>query len=104
MILLRFVKRLERAICSLFINWDFQVEQGRAAGGPGRQSGCTLPLRKRCGRVRLLARQSRTFGRGGHTVQLRLSKRTAGGVMVVDCSGTLVFGEESAALRDMDKK
>ena len=37
-------------------------------------------------------------------MQLRLSTRTAGGVMVVDCSGKLVFGEESAALRDMVKK
>ena len=37
-------------------------------------------------------------------MQLRLSTRTAGGIMVVDCSGKLVFGEESAALRDLVKK
>jgi anti-sigma B factor antagonist len=33
-------------------------------------------------------------------VQIKLSNRTVDGVMVVDCSGRLVFGEESAYLRD----
>jgi anti-sigma B factor antagonist len=37
-------------------------------------------------------------------MQLRMSTRTLDGVMVVDCSGRLVFGEESASLRDMVKK
>jgi anti-sigma B factor antagonist len=37
-------------------------------------------------------------------MQLRMSTRTLDGVMVVDCSGRLVFGEESASLREMVKK
>ena len=37
-------------------------------------------------------------------MQLRMSTRTVDGVMVVDCSGRLVFGEESASLRDTVKK
>lgn len=37
-------------------------------------------------------------------MQLRMSTRTLDGVMVVDCSGRLVFGEESASLRDTVKK
>ena len=37
-------------------------------------------------------------------MQLRMSTRTLDGVMVVDCSGRIVFGEESATLRDTIKK
>ena len=37
-------------------------------------------------------------------MQLRMSTRTLQGAMVVDCSGRLVFGEESASLRDPVKK
>jgi anti-sigma B factor antagonist len=33
-----------------------------------------------------------------------MSTRTLAGALVVDCSGRLVFGEESASLRDMVKK
>jgi anti-sigma B factor antagonist len=33
-----------------------------------------------------------------------MSTRSIEGVLVVDCSGRLVFGEESASLRDMVKK
>ncbi len=33
-----------------------------------------------------------------------MSTRTLEGVMVVDCSGRVVFGEESASLRDTIKK
>ena len=36
-------------------------------------------------------------------MQLRMSTRSLDGVMVVDCSGRLVFGEESASLREMVK-
>jgi len=36
-------------------------------------------------------------------MQLRMSTRSLEGVLVVDCSGRLVFGEESAGLRDMVK-
>jgi anti-sigma B factor antagonist len=36
-------------------------------------------------------------------MQLRMSTRTLDGVLVVDCSGRLVFGEESASLRDTVK-
>jgi anti-sigma B factor antagonist len=37
-------------------------------------------------------------------MQLRMSTRSLDGVMVVDCSGRVVFGEESASLRDVVKK
>jgi anti-sigma B factor antagonist len=37
-------------------------------------------------------------------MQLRMSTRTLEGALVVDCSGRLVFGEESASLRDVVKK
>jgi len=37
-------------------------------------------------------------------VQLRMSTRTIDGVLVVDCSGRIMFGEESATLRDTVKK
>jgi anti-sigma B factor antagonist len=36
-------------------------------------------------------------------MQLRMSTRSLEGVMVVDCSGRVVFGEESASLRDTVK-
>ncbi len=37
-------------------------------------------------------------------MQLRMSTRSMQGVLVVDCSGRIVFGEESASLRDSVKK
>ncbi|MBZ5546885.1 MAG: STAS domain-containing protein [Acidobacteriia bacterium] len=37
-------------------------------------------------------------------MQLRMSTRALEGAMVVDCSGRIVFGEESATLRDTVKK
>jgi anti-sigma B factor antagonist len=37
-------------------------------------------------------------------MQLRMSTRSVAGVLVVDCSGRVVFGEESASLRDTVKK
>lgn len=37
-------------------------------------------------------------------MQFKMSTRTVAGVMVVDCSGRLVFGEESASLRESVKK
>ena len=37
-------------------------------------------------------------------MQLKLSTRTVDGVTVVDCNGRIVFGEESAILRDTLKK
>ena len=37
-------------------------------------------------------------------MQLRMSTRSMEGVLVVDCSGRVVFGEESATLRDIVKK
>ena len=33
-------------------------------------------------------------------MQLKLNTRTVEGVLVVDCSGRIIFGEESASLRD----
>ncbi len=41
---------------------------------------------------------------GEVAMQLRMSTRALEGVLVVDCSGRLMFGEESARLRDMVKK
>ena len=37
-------------------------------------------------------------------MQLRINTRTVEGALVVDCHGRLIFGEESAALRDTVKK
>jgi anti-sigma B factor antagonist len=37
-------------------------------------------------------------------MQLRLSTRTVDGVLIVDCAGRIVFGEESALLRDTVRK
>src|SRR6184192_3564113 len=37
-------------------------------------------------------------------MQLRLSTRVVNGVTIVDCNGRIVFGEESALLRDTIKK
>ncbi|MBZ5572082.1 MAG: STAS domain-containing protein [Acidobacteriia bacterium] len=37
-------------------------------------------------------------------MQLKLSTRTVDGILIVDCAGRIVFGEESAHLRDMVKK
>ncbi len=37
-------------------------------------------------------------------MQLKMSTRLVLGVLVVDCSGRIVFGEESASLRDTVKK
>lgn len=38
-------------------------------------------------------------------MQLKLSNRTVqGGVLIVDCAGRIVFGDESAILRDTVKK
>jgi len=37
-------------------------------------------------------------------MQLKMSTRSTQGVLVVDCSGRIVFGEESASLRDTVKK
>ena len=37
-------------------------------------------------------------------MQLNLSTRTIDGIMVLDCAGRIVFGEESAYLRDTAKK
>lgn len=37
-------------------------------------------------------------------MQLRLSTRTVDGIVIVDCAGRIIFGEESAHLRDTVKK
>jgi anti-sigma B factor antagonist len=37
-------------------------------------------------------------------MQLKLSTRSSDGVLIVDCNGRIVFGEESATLRDTVKK
>ncbi|HXY15422.1 MAG TPA: STAS domain-containing protein [Terriglobales bacterium] len=37
-------------------------------------------------------------------MQLRLSTRTLDGALIVDCAGRIVFGEETAYLRDTVKK
>jgi anti-sigma B factor antagonist len=37
-------------------------------------------------------------------MQLRMNTRTRDGVLLMDCAGRIVFGEESAALRESVKK
>jgi len=37
-------------------------------------------------------------------MQLKLTTRTVNGILVVNCDGRIVFGEESAELRDSVKK
>jgi anti-sigma B factor antagonist len=37
-------------------------------------------------------------------VQLKISDRIVDGILIVDCAGRVIFGEESAALRDTIKK
>lgn len=37
-------------------------------------------------------------------MQLKLTKRTVDGIVVVQCNGRIVFGEESSLLRDEVKK
>src|ERR1700720_1473767 len=37
-------------------------------------------------------------------MQLKLTTRTKDGILVVDCNGRIVFGEESSLLRDTIKK
>ena len=37
-------------------------------------------------------------------MQLKLTTRTVQGILVVNCDGRIVFGEESAELRDVVKK
>jgi anti-sigma B factor antagonist len=37
-------------------------------------------------------------------MQLKVTTRTKDGILVVDCSGRIVFGEESSLLRDTVKK
>ena len=37
-------------------------------------------------------------------MQFRMSTRTVDGILVIDCSGKLIFGEESASLRETVKK
>ena len=37
-------------------------------------------------------------------MKLKLATRTKDGILVVDCSGQIVFGEESSLLRDTVKK
>lgn len=37
-------------------------------------------------------------------MQLKISTRLVDGIMVVDCAGRLIFGEESASFRDIVKK
>src|SRR6476646_9892121 len=43
-------------------------------------------------------------GAGGLLMQLKTNKRVVEGVAVLDCSGRIVFGDESAALRDTVKQ
>ena len=37
-------------------------------------------------------------------MQLKLTKRTVDGILAIECSGRIVFGEESALLRDEVKQ
>jgi len=57
-----------------------------------RNMGLTWPLSS--------ARAARKRGK----MQLKLTKRTVDGILVINCSGRVVFGEESSLLRDEVKK
>ncbi len=37
-------------------------------------------------------------------MELKLASKTKDGILIVDCSGRIVFGEESSLLRDKIKK
>jgi anti-sigma B factor antagonist len=37
-------------------------------------------------------------------MQLRISTRSVDGILIVDCAGRIIFGEETAYLRDLVKK
>jgi anti-sigma B factor antagonist len=37
-------------------------------------------------------------------MQLKLTKRTVDGILAIECSGRIVFGEETSLLRDEVKK
>ena len=45
-------------------------------------------------------RQSATDAAKERDMQLKLTKRTVDGILAIECSGRIVFGEESSLLRD----
>lgn len=45
-----------------------------------------------------------TASRSGVIMQLKLRKRTVDGILAIECSGRIVFGDESSLLRDDVKK
>jgi anti-sigma B factor antagonist len=51
-----------------------------------------------CGRCKQAGR------RGELSMQLKLTMRTKDGILIVDCVGRIVFGDESSALREAVKK
>jgi anti-sigma B factor antagonist len=42
--------------------------------------------------------------RKGAFMQLKVATRTKDGILIIDCTGRIVFGEESSLLRDTGKK
>src|SRR5436305_1254191 len=62
-----------------------------------------MSLRDAASRGRLCGRGRPGSAPKEASMQLRLSTRTVDGVTVVDCDGRLVFGEESANVRDTVK-
>src|SRR5713226_4536588 len=70
---------------------------------PGQVSLPNAPLRRIRARTRLLSwvGSSQT---SEISMQLKLNTRTVKGVTIVDCNGRIVFGEESALLRDTIKQ
>src|SRR5213594_178447 len=75
---------------------------GDFSGWPHLQMPLWKPLRAASLPVTLIC-LPRAEHRGG-PMQLKLNTRTLDGVTVVDCNGRIVFGEESAILRDTLKK
>lgn len=59
-----------------------------------RLVGRSVGVRRRC----------KNSLRGGEIMQLKLSMRTKDGILIVDCVGRIVFGDESSALREAVKK
>jgi anti-sigma B factor antagonist len=51
-----------------------------------------------------LGRSKTTGSCKGALMQLKLTRRTVDGILAIECNGRIVFGEESAMLRDEVKK
>jgi anti-sigma B factor antagonist len=70
--------------------------------GFGLRSG--LASDRLIGQVRAAGRESMLAAARSIVMQLKISSRTVDGILVLTCSGRIVFGEESSLLRDTMKQ